>query len=88
MELKQEQQVKVSVVQEGRIDNVVKLLYDKDLLSTISKEEAQRFGGALCKGMCKNPNWIAIAMLAAKDCKEKQQEESKWGNSFCFYDLS
>ena len=66
----------MSVVQEGRIDNVVKLLYDKDLLSTVSKEDVKKFGGALCKGMCKNPEWIAIAMLAAKDCKERQQAES------------
>ena len=76
------------VVQEGQIDDVVKLLYDKALLNPVSKEEAERFGGALCKGMCKNPEWIAIAMLAARDCKERQTEESKWGNSFCFYDLS
>ena len=61
----------MSVLQEGQIDDVVKLLYDKALLSTVSKEDAKKFGGALCKGMCKNPNWISIAMLAAKDCKER-----------------
>ncbi len=76
------------VVQEGKIDNVAKLLYDEALLSTVSKEEAERLGGALCKGMCKKPKWITVAMLAAKDCKERLPEESKWGNSFCFYDLS
>jgi hypothetical protein len=78
----------VRVVQEGKIDDVAKLLYDEALLSTVSKEEAERFGGALCKGMCKKPKWIAVAMLAAKDCKERLPEENKWGNSFCFYDLS
>ena len=66
----------MSVLQEGQIDDVVKLLYDKTLLSTVSKEDAKNFGGALCKGMCKNPEWIAIAMLAARDCKERQPEES------------
>jgi hypothetical protein len=38
--------------------------------------------------MCKNPKWLAIAILAAMDCKEKKPEETKWGSSFCFYDLS
>jgi hypothetical protein len=78
----------VSVVQEGLIDDVVKLLYDEALLRTVTKEEAERFGGAFCQGMCKKPKWLAIAILAAIDCKEKKPEEAKWGSDFCFYDLS
>jgi hypothetical protein len=37
--------------------------------------------------MCKHPNYLAIVKHAAIDCRGRREEESKWGNSFCFYDI-
>jgi hypothetical protein len=73
----EEQPVRMSVVQEGLIDDVVKLQYDEYLLKTVTKEEAEGFGEAFYKGMCKNAKWLAIAKLVAIDCKERKTEETK-----------
>ena len=79
--------MKISVVQDGGVDVDTKLQYDSSLLINVTEEEAKSFGGTFCQGMCKNPIYLAIVKLAATDCRGRREEESKWGSSFCFYDV-
>ena len=80
--------MKISVVQDGGVDVDTKLQYDSALLKDVTEEEVKSFGNMFCEGMCKNPKYLVIVKLAAVECRGRREEESKWGNSFCFYDLS